>query len=190
MLALEVSIPAYLADRLAGREGKPITLHTRFTLETQSQGASFTPRLAGFATRAERDFFELFTTVRGLGGKRALRAMAVEPGEIAMAIEARDTKALQKLPEIGKRLAETIIAELHGKVRGYLDAAVLEAGLSGEVAMKPVRTGPAQDAVAALVALGQQPADAEKLVARAVAARGSDESLTADELVALALHGG
>src|SRR5712671_6350629 len=89
-------------------------------LEGQGQGTSFVPRVLGFATPREREFFELFTTVKGLGNKRALRALAREPVEIAGAIAEKNTRALQELPEIGKRLAETVIAELTGKVEKFV----------------------------------------------------------------------
>ena len=44
------------------------------------------------------------------------RALAIDSGQIAMAIADRDSAFLQSLPEIGKRTAETIIASLNGKV--------------------------------------------------------------------------
>ncbi len=59
-----------------------ITLTTFQYLESQGQGSSVIPRLVGFQSTAEREFFELFTTVKGIGNRRALRAMAEDPGVI------------------------------------------------------------------------------------------------------------
>mgnify|MGYP001255842787 FL=1 len=105
-----------------------------------------------------------------------MRAMASPPGEIAAWIASRNTKALQTLPEIGKRLAETVVAELNGKVDGFVAA-----GSEIEPAPLPA-TGPAEDAVAALVALGQTRSDAEQRVAKVLSAESDD--LGADEIVA------
>lgn len=119
-LTYEVVLPAYTVGRLGNRIGQNVTLHTLHYFESQNQGASITPRLAGFATTDDRKFFELFTTCKGIGHRRALRAMTLDTNTIATAIADRDAALLQSLPEIGRRTAETIIATLHGKVDPYL----------------------------------------------------------------------
>jgi len=65
-LALSVLLPAYLAQRLTGQVGQTVEMHTHMVLESQNQGATFTPRLLGFGSPAERSFFHLFTTVKGI----------------------------------------------------------------------------------------------------------------------------
>lgn len=211
--AYEVLVPVYLAERLTGRwggeaaVGRAVVLHTLQYMESLNQGASFVPRLIGFATVRERAFFELLTTVKGLGNKRALRAMAVEPGTIARAIHDRDTRALQRLPEIGPKLAELIVHELKGKVAefavGSEDAAGaasiepkaakprvrLGAGAAG--AVEPARAvaaarPPIRETVEALIALGEAPGEAERMVARAVeraVAAGGPAPTTTGELL-------
>jgi Holliday junction DNA helicase RuvA len=167
-VTLEVLAPAYLAQRLSGRVGQRIVLSTFMYLESQGQGSHMLPRLIGFETRADREFFELFTTVKGIGYRKALRALAEPPSAVAGAIARRDAKALTALPEVGKRLAETILAELDGKVQPFLaagDQAHLEAG---SAVLAPPAPGPEQEAVEALVALGEVRVDAERQVARAV----------------------
>lgn len=191
-ISIDALVPAYLADRLAGAEpGRRLRLDTLLTLESSSQGTSFSPRLLGFDGAQSRRFFEIFTTVKGLGTRRALRAMAAEPGVIAAAIVAQDHKALERLPEIGKRLAQTIVAELSGKV----DAFALDVELDGAVESKPGsrasgRLPPvARDAMDALMALGETPADAERRIRAALAGAGEEAPDSADELVGLALRG-
>jgi Holliday junction DNA helicase RuvA len=182
-LVREVLVPAYLVPTLVGRVGQPVSLHTLEYFESHNQGASFVPRLVGFERPADRDFFELLTTVKGIGNRKALRALAQEPAVIARAIAQRDTRALQQLPEIGKRLAETVIAELVGKVDPFLGPP----GAAGEV--KPMSrplSGPAEEAVAALIALGENRPEAEAKVRSAVD-RGRGAS--AEDLVAAALGG-
>lgn len=161
-LAYEILLPTHLADSLRGRLGQSVTLHTIEHLEAVAQGSSFRPRLIGFSSRAERAFFERLTKVKGLGTRRALRAMARPAGEIAAAITTRDTRFLRSLPEIGARLAETIVAELHGKVDEF------GAGASAGNGKVVTVTSAAEQAVAALERLGQSRAEAERLVTRAV----------------------
>ena len=187
-LSIDALVPAYFADRLAGAEpGRRIRLDTLLTLEGSSQGTSFAPRLLGFDSPQARRFFEIFTTVKGLGNRRALRAMAAEPGVIAAAIVAGDHKALERLPEIGKRLAQTIVAELSGKVDDFaLDgASAVEPKPRAAAQLPPV----ARDAVDTLMALGEAPADAERRIRLALGALNGSEPATPDELVALALRG-
>jgi Holliday junction DNA helicase RuvA len=177
-LAIEVLLPAYLAERLKPSTGQSVTFHTLLYLEGQGQGTSFIPRLLGFATPDEREFFELFTTVKGIGNRKALRALALPPAQVASAIAARNTRALVELPEIGKRLAETIIAELVGKVDRFALADLADPdrpgkGLAGAAALPPYprstleakpRPQPEQDAIDALCALGEQRSEAERKV--------------------------
>jgi Holliday junction DNA helicase RuvA len=186
-IARQVLLPAYLADRLNEHTGRPITLHTIEYLEAQGQGSSFIPRLIGFAQAEDRRFFELFTTVKGLGNRRALRAMAFPPSEIAVLVAAKDAKGLQKLPEIGKRLAETVIAELTGKLDAFVDPGVIieakAATTAARFSLPPQAAGAVEDAIAVLQTLGQTQADAEQVIERAL--RGIEpEGLTGEQIVA------
>jgi Holliday junction DNA helicase RuvA len=196
-MAREVLIPTYLAARLlASSLGAKVTLHTLEYLEGQGQGTSFVPRMIGFASPEEREFFELLTTVKGLGNKRALRALAEEPALISQAIMHEDVKWLQRLPEIGKRLAETVVVDLREKIKplaadlgavefkpGIVDRGVL-GGPGGVRAHSPA----ASDAVEALVALGETPADAERLVSRAL--ERNKDLKTTEEILGAALGAG
>ncbi len=81
-------------------------------------------------------------------------------GEIADAIAAKDTKALVALPEIGKRTAETVVAELHGKVDEYVT------GRAPGAAEEPELSVGAQEAIAVLVQLGERRSDAVARIER------------------------
>ena len=115
-----IMLPAYAGARLGGAVGQHVTLHTLYTIESQGQGTTMFPRLLGFLSVADRLFFELFTTCKGIGHRKALRAMTLETSQIAAAIADRDVATLQSLPEIGRRTAETIVATLRGKVDRFL----------------------------------------------------------------------
>ena len=170
----ELLVPAADVPTLLSKIGMPIEFYTLHYFEGQSQGSSFIPRLIGFSCEQDRAFFELFTTVKGIGNRKALRALVRPFIETASAIANRDSTALTSMPEIGKRSAETIIAELHGKV----DVFVLE-----EVASTIESTMPAycEDAITMLVQLGESKRDAKQLVQRAYEI---DSNITsADQLV-------
>jgi len=166
MVAIEVLIPAYLATELEPQIGTTITLYTHLYLESQGQGTSFLPRVIGFASVADRSFFEIFTTVKGVGSKKALRAMIEPPASIAASIISKNASALVKLPEIGKRTAETIIAQLSGKVERFAGDAIMRQApaQAGSFIEHPTLPAAAIEAIAALVALGEQRANAEQKV--------------------------
>jgi len=184
-LSYEILTPAYLAVQLANQVGQRVTLITIQYLESQGQGSSFIPRLIGFQHASDCRFFEVFITVKGIGNRKALRAMAIEPARIARAIASRDAAALKELPEIGKRLADTIVAELTGKVDAFLSSSEIE---SLDAAIKPARalaSGPHEEAIEILVALGETREQADRRVSLALsraAVKGHQEP-TAAQLV-------
>ncbi len=186
----EVLVPACDAGELLMRQGKEVAFTTLHYFESQGQGSHFVPRLIGFSSREQREFFELLTTVKGIGNRKALRAMQVSHGRMAEAIAAGDAKFLSTLPEIGKRTAESTIVELKGKLDPFLKdpSATRRALEKSAVAAAPViATGPAADAEEVLVALGEQRAQARTKIDRVVAAAGG-ETLGADEIVTRALR--
>ena len=156
----EVLIAACDVERLSRRTGQEIVLHTIHYVDGDPARGTQRPRLVGFLAEPDRDFFRLFTTVKGVGVRRALRALVRPVAEVAAAIQAKDAKLLQSLPEIGRRTAEQIIAELHGKVDEFAGPA------APEVAEMP---GAAVQAISVLVQLGEKRADAAALVERVLA---------------------
>src|SRR5262245_65553114 len=99
-----------------------MTFHTLMYLQGDGSGGNIEPRLIGFLRPADKKFFEKFITVKGIGPRKALKALALPVGEIAQAIESKDARFLTQLPEIGKRTAEQIVAELSGKVQDFATA--------------------------------------------------------------------
>lgn len=180
-IALETLVPTTLAEDLADRIGESATLHTQLLFEAHGQGASMTPRLLGFGSASDRRFFQLFTSVKGLGPRKALRALAAPVPVIARSISESDAKSLQRLPEIGKKLAETIIHELRDKVGAYAAAGATVEG-KGDAAR--ANSAAAEQTIEALVRLGETRVEAERMVADALS---HDPSLeTADALLAAA----
>lgn len=74
------------------------------------------PFLIGFLNEIEKEFFERFITVSGIGPKAAVRALKMPISAIAQAIDTGDVALLKSLPGIGAQRAKEIIAKLQGKV--------------------------------------------------------------------------
>jgi holliday junction DNA helicase RuvA len=113
----EVLIPDFTRRKVQGLVGKTISLHTLHYFDgNPAQGGRLTPRLVGFLTEVEREFFELFCSVDGVGVKKTLRAMVRPVREVAAMIEEQDNKGLSALPGIGPATAERVVAKLRRKV--------------------------------------------------------------------------
>jgi Holliday junction DNA helicase RuvA len=182
-LVYEVLVPAADHGGLTLELGNAIELHTLHLLEGTSQGSSFRPRLIGFATAGDRAFFELFTTVKGIGPRKALRVMEVPPARIARAISEQDLVLLKSLPEVGKRTAEAIVVELKDKVDGFIgqDAGSSQTRMETEAIAEFI-----EEAIAVLLQLGEPRARAEELIERVTRADPTID--TADLLVTGALR--
>ena len=78
------------------------------------------PVMIGFGDELEKDFFEVFISVSGIGPKAALRAFDKPVPLIAKAIEEADMTFLVGLAGIGKQKAKQIVAHLQGKVGRFV----------------------------------------------------------------------
>jgi Holliday junction DNA helicase RuvA len=112
----QVLIPEFVRRELQHRVGQRVSLHTLQYLDGNPAQGRMTPRLVGFLNEVEREFFELFCSVDGVGVRKALRAMIQPVPDVAASIENQDVKALSALPGIGPATAERMIAKLRRKV--------------------------------------------------------------------------
>lgn len=161
-LAYEVLVPGYAVAELAAQRSAQVTLHTLQHIEGNAAGGNLLPRMIGFLRPEDRAFFKQFITVKGLGVRKGLRALAESVPRVAAAVESGDAAALARLPGIGKRMAETIVAELRGKLAAY--------ARSEGAAQPPLDqrlTADQRDAIEILVAWGDTRSDAQRWIARA-----------------------
>ena len=163
-LEYEVLIPEFVRRRLQGEVGREVTLHTIQYLEGNPAQGRLIPRLVGFQSEVEREFFELFCSVDGVGARKALRAMVRPVQDVAVLIEEQDADQLKALPGIGAATADRIIAKLRRKMSRF---ALLVSPRVAETA--DVSSDLLRDTFDALCVLGHSEADARKLVDRALA---------------------
>jgi Holliday junction DNA helicase RuvA len=176
-IVYELLIPASDLNILQAGVGEEMTFHTLMYLQGDANGGNIEPRLLGFLRQQDKKFFEKFITVKGIGPRKALKALALPVGEIAQAIEAKDARFLCQLPEIGKRTAEQIVAELSGKVKDFATPFMADRVVGATTRRTPAE----EDAIQALMALGERRVEAEHLLDRA---RATDTSLkTTDALL-------
>jgi Holliday junction DNA helicase RuvA len=116
----EVLIPDFSRRVIQLKLGQAVSLFTIHYIDgNPTKGGRMTPKLLGFVTEIERDFFNLFCSVDGVGVKKALRAMVRPVQDIAVAIEEQDVKTISSLPGIGAAMAERIIAKLRRKMAKF-----------------------------------------------------------------------
>lgn len=151
----EVYIPEFVRRQLQGKLGEEVSLRTIEYLEGNPGRGNLTPRMIGFASDAEREFFDAICSVDGVGVKKALRAMVRPVREVAVAIEEQDVKQLSTLPGIGTGLAERIIAKLRRKMAKF--ALLIQRDLPPE---QEAERGVINDAYDALLSLGHSAPDA------------------------------
>jgi holliday junction DNA helicase RuvA len=151
--------------------GQSVVLYTHLVVREDAHV------LYAFATESERALFRSLLKVSGVGAKMALAILSgMSAEEFARCVESEDVSALVRLPGIGRKTAERLIVEMRDRLAKLGERS---AGVSitpaAQTAGRP--RSEKSDAVAALVALGYKPLDADRLV-KAVASDGMDsESL-------------
>ncbi len=167
-ITYEVFIPTAIVKNFEGRLEKD----AQVTLVTyhyhQSDPSRSIPILIGFANRIEKDFFEKFITVSGVGPKAAVRALSMPIPDIAAAIDGADLKYLKSLPGIGEQRAKEIIAKLQGKMGRFglmkTSGSAVGVGASGDSRTSDVEN----EAVEVLLQLQYKKDEARQMVRKAL----------------------
>ena len=167
----EVMLPSALADRLRdeGKIGQAINFETIYYIEAGDRKSTHFPRLVGFTSPIDREFFSMLTQVSGMGVKKALKSLTIPIRDIAGAIENKDSQSLNRLPGVGGRLADKIIAELNGKVAKFAlsrEDRPLSKG-KGEAEPEPF----VEEALAVLQQLQYSRSEAQQMIENALKSR-------------------
>lgn len=161
----EVLLPFFVKRALEeeGVEGQRVELEVYYYATERHP----TPILIGFIREHEKTFFEQLLAVEDVGPSKAANALVFSVSTIARAIEEGDIALLKKLPGIGERTANKIVATLRGKVTQW--------ALLRDEGYDSVPPAPREDhkelveaVTEALVALGYRRADARARVEAAL----------------------
>ena len=155
----QVLIPEFTRRRLQSKIGESISLHTIQYMEGNPAQGRLIPRLVGFMEIVEREFFEMFCSVDGVGVRKALRAMVRPVRDVAILIEEQDAKGLSALPGVGPATSERIIAKLRRKMPKFALMVSHDEAVSTDAAPDLVR-----ETFEALVSLGHSESDARKQI--------------------------
>jgi Holliday junction DNA helicase RuvA len=159
----EVFLPRVAMSRLdatAGPDGTVslVTFHYHHVEPSRT-----IPVLIGFLSEIEREFFEQFISVSGVGPKAALKALNAPISSIAQAIDEGNIEFLRSLPGIGPQRARDIIAKLQGKVGRF---GLVQDGHARSAA--PAAQDVVEEATQVLVRLQYKKQEAKEMIAEAL----------------------
>lgn len=152
--------------------GESITLHTHFVVREDAQ------LLYGFYHARERQLFRHLIKVNGVGPKLALTILSgIEPDRFVICVMQDDASSLTRLPGVGKKTAERLLIEMRDKLKAWQTESV------------PVNIGKtaqsvADEAVAALIALGYKPQEASRAISQV-----AEDGLSVEAVIKAALQG-
>jgi Holliday junction DNA helicase RuvA len=173
----QVLVPEFVRRQVQMRLGQELTLHTSEYLDGNPMQGRVVPRLIGFLSEAELEFFELFCTVDKVGTRKAIKALMRPIKEIADAIQRQDAKWLTSLPGIGPATAEQVVATLRRKVTKFALMATPRDGDGQAAAAATVVDGNVlEDAYQALLGVGHSPLEARARLDRVLAGGRSFKS--------------
>jgi holliday junction DNA helicase RuvA len=157
-----------------------ITLHTYSRIQNLEKGLLHTTLiiredahiLYGFFEVAEKEMFQLLTSVSGIGASTGRVMLSyMKPDELATAIIQSDIRTLEGIKGIGKKTAERMVLELKDKLVKH----PIESNIS------PLRSNTLhRDAFNALTALGINRSAAEQAVKKVLAL---EPDLPVEELI-------
>lgn len=188
---IDVLIPESARRQLQSRVGELVVLHTLFYIEGNTMGGRMTPRLVGFLSEIDREFFDTFCSVDGVGVRKALRAMVRPVRELARTIQDQDVKTLATYPGIGEATAERIVAKLRRKVGkfalivGAHSAELDPAATNGKV--ENAEPDVIRDTFAALLSVGHSESQARSAIDRVLMGKKKHKSV-ADMIDAIYQH--
>lgn len=169
-VAFRVEIPGSTAKALPA-VGDPATVLTRLNFN-MNEG---TFALFGFSTEAERDCFDIFRGISGIGPRKGLMILSqIEIATFATAILTNDLVYLSKLKGVGKKTAERLVVELREKMVPYTAPSPGSGDVPGALSATSVLKENIRDAIEALIVLGCRNHVAEKAIGQAVEELGEE----------------
>jgi len=181
-LAYEIFVPTSVVanhrNKINGSvPEEPETFYTIQYIEGVSGHGNQFMRLVGFKRRIEKEFFQLYTSVEGVGYKTALKSLVFPIQKIALAIERNDLATLKKLPHIGPRTAEKMVATLKGRMQKFaLDSSALPLTAASETDIN-------SEVLQVLKQVGLGEAESAELISKALSGAGGAKIKSAEEMI-------
>ncbi len=114
-IGVEVCAPFSTIEKL---QADRVCLHTRLVVREDSL------TLYGFATTSERDLFDAFLKISGIGPRLAIAILStLSVDNIHSAVRSDRPELISRVPGIGKKTAQKIVLELQDKIPSALEAA-------------------------------------------------------------------
>jgi len=164
-ICYEVFVPPAVQRALPERIGPSGELELVTYHYQQLEVGRGIPVLIGFLNEIEREFFERFITVAGIGPKAALKALTQPIPIIAQAIDEGDLSLLKSLPGIGDQRAREIVAKLQGKVGKF---GLIQAKADGAPAPTEEQHALEEEALAILLRLEYKKPEAKQMIKAAL----------------------
>ncbi|MGQ7244823.1 Holliday junction branch migration protein RuvA [Salinicola sp. V024] len=154
--------------------GEAVRLYTHLSVREDAH------LLYGFSHDEERQLFRALIKVNGVGPKLALAILSgMDTDEFIHCVMEGDSKALTKLPGVGKKTADRLIVEMRDRFPHWQEGQASLLGSENAATMTPA--DPLADAEAALVTLGYKPTEASRMLS------ALDKTLPTEALIKAAL---
>jgi len=158
-----------------------ISLNTFTSLEDKDEAKVYvyeiiredSHQLFGFATVKEREVFKKLISVSGVGANTArLILSSLTPDDVVLAILGANSSAFKSVKGIGKKTSERIIVDLKDKVT---DFEITESVTEFDKKDAGLHNRNKEDALSALVALGYNRREAEKVLRKVLTSHGDKD---------------
>lgn len=162
--------------------GEIVELYTY--LQVKEDGVT----LFGFASPKEKELFLKVISVSGVGPKMGIAILTgLSADEFTQAIATADVKRLSAVKGLGKKTAEKIVLELHGKISAaeVISASADPISAAADLGVQSV-SAQDEEAISALMGLGFTKNESANAVKRAK----EQGATTTEEIIRKALQGG
>jgi Holliday junction DNA helicase RuvA len=134
--------------------------------------------LIGFLRLEEKEAFRFLTMVNGIGPRLAVNILSGLPAkELLEAIVCKDTECLQRIPGVGKKMAERIVVELKDRIPPR------EWVIAHTETVPPQQRELYLEVLSALMNLGYKRKESEKAIERAIRKESDPEGLGLEALL-------
>lgn len=157
----------------------------KITVHLHIKDNPFNILLYGFSDESERECFKHIISVSGIGPKTALSILsAIKYGELIDMISKGNYLPLTTISGVGKKTAERLAVELKDKIGKIENDSVVMGMNTGKLG----ELGKASEVISALMALGYNRLEADKMV-KAVSTKSNFMELPAEDLIREILRG-